>query len=270
VSGEYYRSPSLSPDETRVAVSHLDEQTGVEDLWWFDLRRGVRERLTTERIAARYPAWFPNGSGVIFLARREANLWSLIAKSIPATGDERPLLTEQSTIMRIRDLTRDGRHLLFEKNFDLWALPLGDGRDAYPLIATSAAENHGRVSPNGRWLAFTSNVTGESQVYVTSFPIPGELIRISRNGGSDPQWREDGRELYYVSTDQTFMAVPAQTQSSFAFGTPEPLFRTSFEPFSLQFGSSYTPARDGKRFLVVEVVDADEPRLTASVNWTVQ
>ena len=65
-----------------------------------------------------------------------------------------------------------------------------------------------RTRFNGRWLAFTSNVTGESQVYVTSFPVPGEHLRISRNGGSDPQWRDDGRELYYVSTDQTFIAVP--------------------------------------------------------------
>jgi hypothetical protein len=270
VAGAYYRSPSLSPEDTRVTVSHLDERTGVEDIWWFDLLRGVSERLTTERIAARYPAWFPDGSGVVFVARREANLWSLIAKSIPASGGERPLLTGELAIMRVRDLSRDGRYLLFEKNFDLWALPLQDSRNAYPLVATAATENHGRVSPNGRWLAFTSNVTGESQVYVTSFPVPGEYHRVSRSGGSDPQWREDGLELYYVSTDQTFMAVAVRTESPFASGAPEPLFRTSFEPFSLQFGSSYTPSRDGKRFLVVEVVDAEEPRLTASVNWAIQ
>ena len=176
VPGRDYRLPSLSPDETKVAVSHLDERTGAEDIWWFDLTRGVSERLTTERVAARYPAWFPDGSGVVFLARREANLWSLIAKSIPASGDERPLLTEQPALMRVRDLTRDGRYLLFEKSLDLWALPLDGGREAYPLIATPSTENHGRVSPNGRWLAFTSNVTGESQVYVTSFPVPGEHL----------------------------------------------------------------------------------------------
>jgi eukaryotic-like serine/threonine-protein kinase len=270
VPGAYYRSPSLSPEQTKVAVSHLDERTGVEDIWWFDLRRGVSERLTTERVAARYPAWFPDGSGVVFVARRHAGSWSLVAKSIPIDATERLLLTGAPVLTRIRDLSRDGRYLLFEKSLDIWALPLDGEREAYPLIATASAENHGRISPNGRWLAFTSNVTGESQVYVTSFPVPGEYLRVSRTGGSDPQWREDGRELYYVSTDQTFMAVPVQTESTFTFGAPEPLFRTSFEPFSLQFGSSYTPARDGRRFLVVEVVDTNEPRLTATVNWTVQ
>ena len=270
VPGAYYRSPSLSPEETKVAVSHLDERTGAEDIWWFDLLRGISERLTTERVAARYPAWFPDGNGVVFLARRGTNRWSLIAKSIPASANERLLLTGAEVLVRVRDITRDGRYLLFEKSLDIWALPLDGERDAYPLIATTSAENHGRVSPNGRWLAFTSNVTGESQVYVTSFPVPGEYLRISRTGGSDPQWREDGRELYYVSTDQTFMAVPVRTESTFASGAPEPLFRTSFEPLSLLFGSSYTPARDGKRFLVVEVIDADEPRLTAAVNWTIQ
>src|SRR5262245_4257885 len=153
--------------------------------------------------------------------------------------------------MRIRDLTRDGRYVLFEQSTDLWALPLDGKRDAYPLIGTAATENHERVSPNGRWLAFTSNVTGETEIYVTSFPVAGEYHRVSRSGGSDPQWRDDGRELYYVSTDQTFTAVPVQTESTFASGAPERLFRTSFEPFSLQFGSSYAPSRDGKRFLVV-------------------
>jgi len=268
VPGTYYRSPSLSPDETKVAVSHLDERTGVEDVWWFDLARGVNERLTTERVAARYPTWFPDGSGVVFLAPRD-NLWRLIANSIPASGNERLLFTGPQTIMRIRDLTPDGRLLLFQRNNDLWALPLDAGREEYPLIATPATENHGRVSPNGRWLAFTSNVTGESQVYVTSFPVPGERIRISQTGGSDPQWRNDGRELFFVSTDGTFTAVPVQSDQTFVYGTPESLFRASFEPFSLTFGSVYAPARDGKRFLVVEVVEADEPRLTAAINWTI-
>ena len=269
VVGEYYRSPSISPDEMKVTVSHLDERTGAEDIWWFDLRRGLSDRLTTERVAARYPVWFSDSSGVVFLARREGNVWSLIAKSIPASGDERTLLTNNTAIMRIRDLTRDGRYVLFEQSTDLWALPLDGKRDAYPLIATAATENHGRVSPNGRWLAFTSNVTGETEIYVTSFPVAGEYHRVSRSGGSDPQWRDDGRELYYVSTDQTFTAVPVQSESTFASGAPERLFRTSFEPFSLQFGSSYAPSRDGKRFLVVEVVDDEEPRLTAAINWTI-
>ena len=258
-------------EETKVAVSHLDERTGVEDIWWFDLaRRGVSERLTTERIAARYPAWFPDGSGVVFLAPREDNLASLIAKSIPARGNERLLLNGELTLMRVRDLTRDGRYLLFEKSADLWALPLDGERNAYPLIATPSNENHARVSPNGRWLAFTSNVTGESQVYVTSFPIPGEYMRISSAGGSDPQWRADGQELFYVSTDQTFMAVPVKSGPTFTHSAPEPLFRTSFEGFSLTFGSVYTPASDGKRFLVVEVVEPDEPRLTVALNWSTQ
>jgi dipeptidyl aminopeptidase/acylaminoacyl peptidase len=158
---------------------------------------------------------------------------------------------------------------LFQRNNDLWALPLDAGREEYPLIATPATENHGRVSPNGRWLAFTSNVTGESQVYVTSFPVPGERIRISQTGGSDPQWRNDGRELFFVSSDGTFTAVPVQSDQTFVYGTPESLFRASFEPFSLTFGSVFAPARDGKRFLVVEVVEVDEPRLTAAINWTI-
>jgi Tol biopolymer transport system component len=266
--GAYYRSPSLSPDQNKVAVSHLDERTGVEDIWVFDLRRQVSDRLTTERIAGRYPAWLPDSRRVIFLAQR-ATAWGLYSRSIEGGGDEQPLFTGQKDILRIRAVTPDARYLLFtrDRDRDLWTLPLEGERNAYPLMTTPVMESHGRVSPDGRWLAFAAADSGQSQVYVTSFPTPGERRRVSADGGTDPQWRADGRELYFVSADR-MMAVPVVIGPAFDHGTPVPLFRTSFEPFSLTFGSVYTPAPDGQRFLVVETIEPDEPRLVVSMRWS--
>jgi serine/threonine protein kinase/Tol biopolymer transport system component len=266
IPGAYYRSPSLSPDETKLAVSHLGKR-GVEDIWWFDLARRVSEPLTTERVAARYPVWSPDSRRVVFLASRATSSWGLYSRAINLRSEERRLIARQGPLMRLRDMTRDERVVVFEQGNDLWVLPLDGNLPPRPLLTTPFTETHGRVSPDGRWLAFASNETGSLQVYVTSFLTPTARTRISTAGGSDPQWRADGRELYYVSSDQTLMAVPVGQGATWEHGDPEPLFRTSFEPFSLTFGSVYTPSRDGQRFLVVELLEPDEPQLVVTLNW---
>jgi len=168
------------------------------------------------------------------------------------------------------DITKDGRFLLFhspDQNNDpsIWLLPLSGDRQASRLLPGS----HGRVSPNGRWLAYTSNETGMRQVYVTTFPAPTQRWRVSTDrGGEDPQWRADGRELYYVEQEQTLTAVPVGSGGGFQPGTPDPLFRVSFPARDLVFGSVYAPAPDGQRFLVNEQVRDSESSLWVTLNWT--
>jgi hypothetical protein len=108
---------------------------------------------------------------------------------------------------------------------------------------------------------------GVTEVYVTAFPEPTERWPISTGGGSDPQWRRDGRELYYIASDQTLMAVSVETDPAFVAGTSEPLFRASFDGPSLAFGSAFAPSPDGQQFLVAEAIRDDEPRLIATLNW---
>jgi Tol biopolymer transport system component len=131
-------------------------------------------------------------------------------------------------------------------------------------------KNHARVSPDGRWLAYDSTEAGVQEVYVTAFPEPSERWPISTGGGSDPQWRGDGRELYFIAPEHTLMAVSVDTATVFNAGTPEPLFRAPFDSTSLAFGPAYAPAPDGERFLVAEVIGDDEPHLVATLNWKSQ
>lgn len=269
VEGRRYSYPSISPDGAKLAVSHLDRATDTEDIWWFDLRRQVSERLTDESAGAYTPAWTPDGSAVVFSSAR-AGRWGLYRQAVGGSGDETSLFAGPTPQQKlVRDIIRDGRFLLFrtrDSRRDLWVLPLTGKRQPYVLVDTPSAKAHARVSPDGRWLAYTSDETGKPQVYVTTFPTPGGRWRISTSGGLDPQWRGDGRELYYLATDHTLMAVTVADGRTFEAQIPEPLFRMSPDPLSLEFGSVYAPAPDGQRFLVAEIHGDDKPQLVVTLN----
>ena len=172
-----------------------------------------------------------------------------------------------------RDVTRDGQYLVFQGNAptpDVWLLPLTEGAKPRPLVATQATETTARISPNGKWLAYTSNSSGENEIYVTTFPDGNGRQRVSTGGGLDPQWRADGRELYYLTPDDVLMAVDVADTDAFEPSTPQPLFRFTPNPIASQFGSNYAPAPDGQRFLISELVGPAQPQLIVTLNWTAQ
>ena len=123
-----------------------------------------------------------------------------------------------------------------------------------------------RISPDEHFLAYTSAEGDQNQIYLTTFPKPTTRSRVSINGGEDPQWRRDGRELDYIAGQQTLMAVRVRPDGTFE--DAEPLFRASFDSQSLAFGSAYSPAPDGQRFLVSERADDGNPLLAVTLNWT--
>jgi dipeptidyl aminopeptidase/acylaminoacyl peptidase len=129
-------------------------------------------------------------------------------------------------------------------------------------------ENHGRVSPDGRWLAFSTTDANETRVYVTTFPEPTELWLVSAAGGSDPQWRADGHELYYIAPDDTLVAVAVETYPEFAISARTTLFDVRFDPQSRAYGSAYASTPDGERFIVAELAEHTEPQLVVTHNWT--
>jgi Tol biopolymer transport system component len=266
-----YRYPSLSPDGTKLAVVLGDAETDKSDVWVIDLARQTNERLTNDPVGAFYPHWMPDGQHIVFASARGGQ-WRTYRQSITENHDT-PLDSDRDPFGQYPTaITRDGRFIVAEQGqTGVWLLPLMPGTSPQRLLDGW----HGRVSPDGRWIAYTAEGTGVPEVYVTSFPVPSTRWRISTNGGVDPQWRQDGRELYYVAGHNTLMAVPVRTGASFEFGRTQPLFPILPDTADLGgLGAIYAPAPDGQRFVVTESRSAQSPvgveemLLTVTMNWS--
>lgn len=175
------------------------------------------------------------------------------------------------------DWSRDGRLIVFSHGKsgaadDLWVLPLFGDRKPFPYLTTPFSEGTGALAPNGRWLAYVSDEPGTPQVIVQPFPDPsGGKWQISRQGGTYPRWRRDGRELYYLDRGGRIVAVSVTTDGNFEVGKSTPLFTTSI-PFpnqSRNTGSPYDVTADGQRFLMsVPLGNVDSAPITVVLNWT--
>jgi dipeptidyl aminopeptidase/acylaminoacyl peptidase len=169
------------------------------------------------------------------------------------------------------DWSRDGAYLLFsaqsaETDWDIWALPMKGDRKPFPVVKTKFFEFFATISPDGRYIAYTSNESGRSEVYVQEFPEARNKIQVSTNGGSTAFWRADGRELFYRSSARV-MAVPVQTAGAFSLGTPVELFQAPFASINLRAHYRSTP--DGQRFLVVASLGREAVHPASVVlNWT--
>ncbi len=273
-----YNAPSLSPDQKRVAVARYDFQAvSAFDIWLIDLERGAQMRFTTDPAGDGYPAWSPDGDRIAFVSIRNG-FGNLYQKSSNGSGTEESLLASRE-LKREPDWSPDGRFILYSQlnattNEDLFLLPLSGERKPEPFLQTNFIEAHGRFSPNGRWVAYISNETGKFEVYVQSFPAKGDKIPISTEGGGQPQWRADGRELYYYTPDRKLMAVEVSGEgSTFRVGVARPLFEIRVSGIGVERGfpgsGYYTAARDGKRFLVAGTPEAPErQQIIIVLNWT--
>ena len=167
------------------------------------------------------------------------------------------------------DWSRDGRTLAFQSlnprtKWDLWILPLAGDRKATPFLRTEANETEARFSPDGKWMAFASDETGRNEVYVVSFPGPGGKWQVSTDGGSQPRWRADGQELYFLARDRKLMSVAITPGSALEGSVPRPLFETR----SRYTGTAYDVSPDGQRFLVNTLAEGSATPITVVVNWS--
>ena len=273
-----YQSPAISPDAQRVAVFKQDGNAG--DIWMFDLTRGTSSRFTFDAGIDTAPAWSPDGTQVVFSSNRGRGL-DLYVKNSGGVGQEEVLLTSDHGKL-VDDWSRDGRLILYrdqdpKTGWDLWVLPLDGDRKPRPLVQTPFAEFQGRFSPDGRWFAYTSNETGQEEVYVQSFPPSGGKWQISTNGGVHPRWRRDGRELYFHSASNEAMGVDiaASLGGAFKAGVPRKLFGITLASRTVERnGWDVTP--DGQRFLInsstAQAAQAagQEIPITVIVNWLSQ
>jgi dipeptidyl aminopeptidase/acylaminoacyl peptidase len=258
---------SLSPDGGRLAFNGRPLAPDSE-IWTVDLASGAPTRRTFE--PQNYvPIWSPDGTQIVFQSTRASGVFptTLYRRAANGTGGDELLYKGADDEFLIPSAwSADGRLVLFARGNavtlssvrDIWVLPLGGDRKAYPLLVSKAFKASARLSPDGRWLAYSTDESGKRQIVVQPFPAVADgKWQVSTNGGIEPRWRRDGRELYYLSLDGTLMAVevPAAGET-FDSGSPIALFKTGINAAPSASQTDYDVAPDGQRFIVAQDVVA--------------
>jgi serine/threonine protein kinase/Tol biopolymer transport system component len=264
--------PRLSPDGRRIALGITDPRSGNLDIWAYDVSGGLPARLTTSPAIDGAPVWAPDGRRLAYgsMERGHAELFAIASRG----GAEHPFQDIPNHSNYPTDWSPDGRQILYRAsdqstNLELWLMPTGSEGGPAPFIKASYGVTSGRFSPDGRYVAYASNESGRWEIDVASFPGAGGHWKVSTEGGSEPVWRGDGRELFYLAADGRLMAVPVGLAPTFDAGQPQPLFvvRRREPVASIDF-VSYDATRDGQRFLVN--TDAGEQvasPLTVVLDW---
>jgi hypothetical protein len=266
---ELHGSMSLSPDNTRVVVSIFDSEAEHRDLWIHDLERGTASRFTFDPGVDTNPAWAPDGSLIAFASNREGS-FDIYVKDEAGGGDVEKLLSSENGI-HPADWSRDGRFLLYSllaggNSWDVWALPVDPPGEPFPVVESEFLNVRPVFSPDGQWIAYESDETGRFEVYVRKFPGPSGKWQISTDGGSEPQWSQDGSEIFYLDTAQNLVSVAVETGERFRAGLPEPLFEARLYPRIQR--NRYVVSADGERFLMMTSLESQSlPPTTVVVNW---
>ncbi len=263
-----HQSIEMLPGDQRAVMSVVDPVRRTRDIWTVDLARGVRSRFTFDPAEERRAIGSPDGRLIAFNSNRSGAL-EIYSKSASGAGSEELMFGDGRSKDPL-DWSPDGRFVLFRVATDtaandIMALPTAGESKPVPVLATPFDETNAKLSPDGRWLAYTSDESGRFEVYVTSFPGASGKWQVSTDGGDFPRWRGDGRELYYMAPGNVVTAVAvAGTGAAVTVEQPRALFKTN--PPN-QPGYPYAVTGDGQRFLVNTNLAAPNP-LTVIVNWT--
>ena len=263
-----FSSPAFSPDGRHVAVSRLDSDSGTYDTWVYESDTGRGMAFAPNPAEDFSPTWSPDGARIAFTSNRLDGITRLYAPEARGRGDDQALHSWAAREAPwAADWSPDGDLVVLDGGSGVETLSLSTGIVSSVFTVSSGFVRHARLSPDGRWLAYSSDHSGQPEVYVRAFPRGTGEIRVSSNGGVEPTWRGDGRELYYVDLHRTLMAVPVDVAPSFRFSQPIALFPTRIRPSvapGLLGRNQYDVSPDGSRFVVSEL---DEPQLTVIVNW---
>jgi serine/threonine protein kinase/Tol biopolymer transport system component len=252
---------TLSPDEKRVAVTRQDAELG-RDIWTVDLSTGLSTRVTSDPANEDDAAWTDGGRTLTFWSDRNRK-YSIYKSTLGSSGES--VLYQSPTPVYLGDWSRDGKYLLAHDVQSILALPKVGPREFLRLTNSSANKDEPHFSPDGQWVAYSSDESGRSEVYVASFPAFDQRRLVSLGGGGVPWWRADGRELFYMSPEGKLMSVPAEP-GSLEFSTPTMLFQTPIEAPSL-ISAQYVVAGDGQRFLLAVPAGTIAP-ITVALDWT--
>jgi serine/threonine protein kinase len=268
-----YEQLRLSPDGKRAAVVRHDDDTGNRDIWVVDLDSGALARLTSDPANDWFPVWSPDGAELLYASDRHDKPSFYRTSAAGAAGDA---LVFQSD-PRLRevfptDWSTDGEHAVFHAfpqtrstGGGIWLLPLRGAPRPAELIRGPYTEWIGSLSPDGQWLAFMSDESGVDEVYVQSTST-AQRFRISMDGGSQPRWRRDGRELFFVSADNRLMSTAVDVADGFAHSPPRTLFAgCGARPAPWEY--HYDVSADGERSLWLCPVNGGASAATVAINW---
>ena len=262
-------NPTLSPDGSRVAVDISDEKTNNVDVWIESTAGAGNSRFTFDPSEEDVGVWSRDGRTLAYRNAGGDNA-TLLLKSATGLERERKLYTLQATSMDDvipNSWSLDDQQILFTHQItsgEYLELISVAGGEPTRFLTSKGSETNGQISPDGKWAAYASDESGVWEIYVTSFPGAAGKWQVSRGGGTEPRWRGDGKEMFYISPSGMLMAVPVSGDSTFATGPPAPLFQSHARaPISSTDVFTYDVARDGKRFLVNRYVKPDHaPPLT--------
>jgi serine/threonine protein kinase len=276
-------SVRLSPDSKQAAVASTTGPTfksgaGEEsvNIWVIDLTRDVRTRITFDPVTSdENPIWSPDGRLLAFASHRNTDRASIYQRPSSGEGQDRAVISDVTANPHPESWSPDGKNLLVHyngKRMDIGRVWLQDSEPkVIPYVTSLADDVQAEFSPNGRWVAFTSVESGQNEVYVRPFPQGDGKWQISSNGGSEPKWRGDGKELFYLTPDGTMMAVPVTSEPTFSAALPITLFKTGTLPIDIgAWGAAgeYDVSKDGKKFIINTIVTQPTPaNLYVIVNW---
>ena len=265
-----YQSPALSPDARNLLITEQISPSRAE-LSNVDLSSGVSSRLTFPVDAfsfARFGIWSPDGKAIVYSSVQPdgRHMYQMAASG----ADQESMLLGSADLAFPEDWSRDGwlvYNRLSKTGWDIWAFNFAE-RKSRPILEEPSNQLQARLSPDGRWLAYASNESGVWEVYVQPFPEGRGKWHVSPGGGSQPIWRRDGTELFYVAADDRLVAVPIRGIDTFAFGVSQPLFATRIPAVLAPFRTNYAVSTDGQRFLVNNATPEAAPApITIAVNW---
>jgi Tol biopolymer transport system component len=266
---DVYANVALSPNGKILALDKTDAGNQNADVWTYDLHGASMKRLTFDPAIDATPVWSPDGTRLLFASSRK-HQFGLFVKN--ANGAEEEKLLELEASDRAdkypSDWSRDGRYVLYEKATELWVAEMPD-LQTRAFVKVPATVKNGQFSPDGKWVAYASNESGKWEIYVTSYPEAHGKWQVSGAGGTQPRWRGDGKELFYLASDGKIMAVPVTPGANFDAGALVTLFQANArELVATSELVTYDVTKDGQRFLInTQVKNEDLQPMSVILNW---